>query len=536
MKLRFLVLLCVLLAAGWTGACAAERTTVLIYMCGSDLESDVGSATADLNEIIRADLPAAGDVRVLVATGGAESWWTEEISPDRLGIYEVNEEGLTRLEQFPRANMGESDTLRDFLRYGLAQAPAERCLLVLWGHGMGAPGGVCLDARYEHDALMPEELRQALREALPGGKRLDAVVFDACLMSDMETAEALYGYADYMVASQESTVGSGMEYDEWLGALSQDPGLDTESLCRTIVQTYIDSNDHGIFSNYCTMSVLDVDAAPEVRRAVEKLSARLDARLARDPDEVLDCRASILSYGEYDDTGATDLVDALLVAEAFAPLEPQACAQLREAVRSMVLYNETTEPMEGTSGGLSLTLPYATSDWFYPFYERYEPLSDTSAYARLIVHLAEAVEARDGITIFSFDWSLDSDEPAYIWDGLTETGDVGSSAVPDDVSPDSSDIKDSLTTDPADASDPGTAPNDAAPDPSDIWDGLAGESPENTDDSEQQAGHSERSSFDLWSLWDSLTAESADASDPGAAPGDAAPDPSDMWYGLTGEA
>ena len=107
----------------------------------------------------------------------------------------------------------------------------------------------------------------------------------------------------------------------------------------------------------------------------------------------------------------------------------------------MVLYNETTEPMEGTSGGLSLTLPYATSDWFYPFYERYEPLSDTSAYARLIVHLAEAVEARDGITIFSFDWSLDSDEPAYIWDGLTETGDVGSSAVPDDVSPDSSDIR-----------------------------------------------------------------------------------------------
>ena len=98
MKLRFLVLLCVLLAAGWTGACAAERTTVLIYMCGSDLESDIGSATADLNEIIRADLPADGDVRVLVATGGAESWWTEEISPDSLGIYEVNEEGLTRLE------------------------------------------------------------------------------------------------------------------------------------------------------------------------------------------------------------------------------------------------------------------------------------------------------------------------------------------------------------------------------------------------------------------------------------------------------
>ena len=46
--------------------------TVCIYMCGTDLETGGSCATADLLEMLAADIP--DDVNILVMTGGTKKW------------------------------------------------------------------------------------------------------------------------------------------------------------------------------------------------------------------------------------------------------------------------------------------------------------------------------------------------------------------------------------------------------------------------------------------------------------------------------
>ena len=48
------------------------------YLCGSDLESDSGCATADLSEMMDVKLPE--NVKIVIQTGGAAAWQNEVIS------------------------------------------------------------------------------------------------------------------------------------------------------------------------------------------------------------------------------------------------------------------------------------------------------------------------------------------------------------------------------------------------------------------------------------------------------------------------
>ena len=57
-----------------------DTVTVMVYMCGSDLESDGGAATADINEMLYADL--SDQVNVVIETGGASAWQNSLIDAD----------------------------------------------------------------------------------------------------------------------------------------------------------------------------------------------------------------------------------------------------------------------------------------------------------------------------------------------------------------------------------------------------------------------------------------------------------------------
>ena len=52
----------------------------MVYMCGSDLESELGSATKDLEEMLAADL--SEQVNVIIETGGTRQWKNDVISTE----------------------------------------------------------------------------------------------------------------------------------------------------------------------------------------------------------------------------------------------------------------------------------------------------------------------------------------------------------------------------------------------------------------------------------------------------------------------
>ncbi len=371
----------------------AETATVLVYMCGSTLESDGGFGSADLQEMMDANVSEESGVRILVETGGSEDWENESIDEDRICRYEIRNGELQTLDTLRLSNMGRARTLQDFLSFGIGEAPADRYILVLWGHGSGATGGVCIDDLYYGDSLMADEIASALEDGLDGTK-LDCILFDACMMSCIEFAEAASPYADYMVAGQEMTSGNGLCYDQWLKLLAEDPEIDSTELYTFVADSYIEDNRLNLYDDGYALSVLDLSQIPALTTAVNKLYAALDDWLETAPDIVLAHRQKMMSFGEFIGEDPSDFVDAQKVAEVFFDLEPQACAAVRRAVSDAVVYNAVTQSMEGEANGISLTMPYATLDQIYLIYDTYDPLYKSSDYARMIVDMAELVEER----------------------------------------------------------------------------------------------------------------------------------------------
>ena len=50
------------------------RRTILLYMCGSDLESAGAKATHNLMQIIRSKFSSDDDIKFIIITGGCTCW------------------------------------------------------------------------------------------------------------------------------------------------------------------------------------------------------------------------------------------------------------------------------------------------------------------------------------------------------------------------------------------------------------------------------------------------------------------------------
>jgi len=169
-------LLCVLFLALVLSGCMDEDTKVraqfpdvygkddtwLIswYICGSDLESEYGAASADLEELMETDLPP--NVRVLILAGGTQTWQNDTFTRP-LNLYLYDADGLHELENLPDADMGSTGTLTNFLRYGAENYPADHRVFVFWDHGGGSAAGVCADERTEN-MLRLNDIRQAFSD------------------------------------------------------------------------------------------------------------------------------------------------------------------------------------------------------------------------------------------------------------------------------------------------------------------------------------------------------------------------------------
>ena len=72
-----------------------DTVTVMLYMCGTDLESKYGMSSSDLQEIANAKY--GDNVKIIVYTGGCSGWKTSGISSSTNQIYQVVNGGLKLL-------------------------------------------------------------------------------------------------------------------------------------------------------------------------------------------------------------------------------------------------------------------------------------------------------------------------------------------------------------------------------------------------------------------------------------------------------
>ncbi len=91
--------------------------TLLVYICGSDLEQKRGAATANIAEMLSADIPRR--VNVILQTGGSSKWRNFDIPSDRSNRYAVKNGTLELIESNPPVNMGSERAFASFLKFGI---------------------------------------------------------------------------------------------------------------------------------------------------------------------------------------------------------------------------------------------------------------------------------------------------------------------------------------------------------------------------------------------------------------------------------
>ena len=127
MKSKILLLLMILAAAGFRAPAAADsgpsrKLTLMVYMCGSNLESEYGSASADIREMMEASF-SPEEMSLLVMAGGTTRW-EMGYSPEESSILEIRSGRQRAVWHGPLRNMGREGTLRFLMNYAREHYPA----------------------------------------------------------------------------------------------------------------------------------------------------------------------------------------------------------------------------------------------------------------------------------------------------------------------------------------------------------------------------------------------------------------------------
>ncbi|MCR4814126.1 MAG: Clostripain family protein [Lachnospiraceae bacterium] len=233
--------------------------TVFVYLCGSDLESDGGMGTDDLEEMMSAEI--GDNVRFVVQTGGASYWYNEDVATDQAQRFVIQNQEMTEVYSSDETNMGDTAALTDFLRWGVKEYPANHMGVVFWNHGGGSIEGVCFDENNEADALTLTEIDAALYGVAPEmTDRFEFIGFDACLMGTVETANVLASYSRYMYGSQEIEPGSGWDYTAIGNFLAGNPDADGKELGKAVCDSYMEACKSDEDSDIVTLAVIDLEA------------------------------------------------------------------------------------------------------------------------------------------------------------------------------------------------------------------------------------------------------------------------------------
>jgi len=320
--------------------------TILIYMNGSDLESDFGAATDDLVEMLDSGLDSR-NAHVVILTGGTKRWMNDAIPDGECVIWELADGHLYEVKSMGNRNMGNPETLRDFLRFGLAEFPAERIGLIMWDHGGGSIAGFGHDERFDNGTLTLLDMDWAFREAALHKRKLEFIGFDACLMATVEMAVLASKYAKVMIASEDTEPGDGWDYT-FLGVLNTHPRIDGFGMGKVIVDTFMDF--FGADSDeVLTLSVVDLMRVQPVMDAMGRMMAAGAGKLDTCDDfgKLAVRRAHTKTFGEGSPRdNYSDMVDVGDMAVRLSDLFPKEAEVLVRTLKDCVVYNRHNSDTE----------------------------------------------------------------------------------------------------------------------------------------------------------------------------------------------
>lgn len=332
--------------------------TIMLYDCGGDLETKGGMATYNLRQILNSNFSKDDKIKLIVMTGGSDKWHLESeylydpetgSSPETIDnqynqIWEakgldasenpgqlvlIDKDGiLGDGENAKKADgyyvydelwerdryiandlewMTDPVVLKEFINYCVENYPADKYDLILWDHGGGILGGFGYD---DHDRIGNKVVGQTISYSdfidviadcavVKNGGKFDFIDFDACLMNSIEFCLGITDYADYYIASADSSPAFGQYYTGWLDAIGAEPDKDTYELGKIIVDDYksfYESEDSDGSGRKATLGIVALQpfADSGIIEALTELTEKLRDQVTRINED-----GDILFYDEY---------------------------------------------------------------------------------------------------------------------------------------------------------------------------------------------------------------------------------------------
>ncbi|MCR4999752.1 MAG: peptidase C11 [Lachnospiraceae bacterium] len=371
-----------------------DQVTIMVYMCGTDLESRSGMATNDLMEMAKATL--SDKVNLIVFTGGCTGWKNNIVSSDVNQIYQVKNGGLQLLEaNRGTSSMTDPSNLSAFIRYCDKNFPANRNMLIFWDHGGGSLSGYGYDEKNPRSGSMTlNGIDRALQE---GGVQFDFVGFDACLMATVETDLLAAKYADYMIASEETEPGIGWYYTNWLTKLATNTSMPTIEIGQNIVDDFVSECERSCRGQKTTLSVVDLaELEAIIPEDFKAFASSTRSLIEQNQYQVVsDARAHSREFATSSRIDQIDLVD---FAKGLNTREGEALAK---ALLGAVKYNQTSSSMTNAYG-ISIYFPYNKTSKVEQATGTYSSIGLDDAYSDCIRAFAKAEGAGQQQTAGSY--------------------------------------------------------------------------------------------------------------------------------------
>ena len=356
-----------------------DKVTIMLYMCGTDLESKSGMATYDLQEIMNAQI--SDNVNIIVETGGTANWKNNFVSSKTNQRFKATSQGLKLIEDnLGKKSMVDPSTLSDFIKYCKSNYPADRYALIMWDHGGGSLSGYGYDQHYPNDGMTLDEIAVALKN---GGCAFDFIGFDACLMATLETVMVMEPYADYMIASEEVEPGIGWYYTGWITELSKNTSIPTTQLGKKLIDDYVKEVKAKTPRSQATLSLIDLaELKGTIPKSFEAFAKTTSELIDSDNYKVVsDARSKAKEFAK---SSKINQIDLIHFCENLGTKDGKAFA---EALRGCIKYNRTSTNITNANG-LSIYFPYGNLTKLNSMLNTYDKIGIEDEYSKCIKSFA----------------------------------------------------------------------------------------------------------------------------------------------------
>ena len=357
--------------------------TIMIYMVGSNLESDAGFGSEELRAIDY-DVMDHENINVVLIAGGSKKWYNNYVDISETSIFELTADGFKKVKQQSKRNMGSEEVLADFLSYVYDNYKTDRYDLIFWDHG-GAIMGANQDELYNNDFLTLEEFQGAMkRSPFNPDNKIEVIAFSTCLNGTIEVADTFKDYAQYLVASEEETqsVVGGSDFEFINSIQNTDKAYDFAYKFvdgyKKKMNSYKKRASYNDKKSYSTYSVVNLENVDKLVDAVNDFFADVDA--SEYYNEISRVRANIYQYPE--ESTEFDMVDLYNLVDGLKEISPEKAQKVLDTFEETVAYNWATNSQ---SRGLSIYFPYKSHRNYISMYKSiYNKLTNFTKYSKFI--------------------------------------------------------------------------------------------------------------------------------------------------------